>query len=69
MIIVRKLLDFVFTKRELKILDDILPKSTRPLSKEKELKAKKKGNGDGEDNEKSGSGNGNGGGGHLNNVF
>ncbi|ODM89301.1 Sodium-driven chloride bicarbonate exchanger [Orchesella cincta] len=33
MILVRKLLDFVFTKRELKILDDILPKSTRPASK------------------------------------
>ncbi|CAL8143492.1 unnamed protein product [Orchesella dallaii] len=33
MICVRKLLDYVFTKRELKILDDILPKSTRPASK------------------------------------
>lgn len=33
MILVRKLLDFVFTKRELKILDDILPKTTQPFSK------------------------------------
>lgn len=35
MILVRKLLDYVFTKRELKILDDILPKTTQPISKTK----------------------------------
>lgn len=35
MILVRKMLDYVFTKRELKILDDILPTSTRPQIKKK----------------------------------
>lgn len=29
MIIVRKLLEFVFTRQELKILDDIMPESTK----------------------------------------
>lgn len=29
MIVVRKLLDFVFSQRELKILDDVMPETSR----------------------------------------
>jgi len=35
MIGVRKLLDFVFTRRELKILDDVMPEHTRKAIEEK----------------------------------
>lgn len=39
--LIRKLLDFVFTRQELKILDDIMPESTkRKREEEKELKKK-----------------------------
>lgn len=37
MIGIRKLLDFVFTQRELKILDDVMPESAK-RSKEEEQK-------------------------------
>lgn len=37
MIGIRKLLDFVFTQRELKILDDVMPESAK-RSKEEEKK-------------------------------
>lgn len=39
-IVVRKLLDFVFTRQELKILDDIMPESTK-RKREEEKEAKK----------------------------
>ena len=44
MIAVRKLLDFVFSEEELKILDDILPAHHRKekLDKEKEAEEKEK---------------------------
>lgn len=45
-ILVRKCLDFVFTRQELKILDDVLPESTRRSrleEKEKEKEAEKSG--------------------------
>ncbi|ODN05552.1 Sodium-driven chloride bicarbonate exchanger [Orchesella cincta] len=38
MIVVRKLLDFFFTQRELKILDDVMPESTKRRQHEEELK-------------------------------
>jgi len=36
MIAIRKLLDFVFTQRELKFLDDIMPDSTRRAKEDEE---------------------------------
>jgi len=36
MIVVRKLLDFVFSQRELKILDDVMPESTKRNEEEEE---------------------------------
>ncbi|KAG1685795.1 Sodium-driven chloride bicarbonate exchanger [Nymphon striatum] len=36
MIFVRKLLDFIFTQRELKILDDVMPESTKRKKEEEE---------------------------------
>jgi sodium bicarbonate transporter 10 len=36
MIIIRKLLDFLFTQRELKILDDIMPETSRRKEEEEE---------------------------------
>lgn len=41
MVGVRKLLDFLFTQRELRILDDIMPESTR-RKREEELEIKSK---------------------------
>ena len=38
MIVVRKLLDFFFTQRELKILDDVMPESTRRKQVDEEEK-------------------------------
>lgn len=38
MIVVRKLLDFFFTQRELKILDDVMPESTKRKQAEEERK-------------------------------
>lgn len=37
MIGIRKSLDYVFTQRELKILDDVMPESKRTEEDEKEL--------------------------------
>lgn len=37
MIVVRKLLDYVFTQRELKILDDIMPESTKRKDEEERI--------------------------------
>ena len=37
MIVVRKLLDWVFTQRELKILDDIMPESTKRRDEEERM--------------------------------
>lgn len=39
MIVVRKLLDYVFSQRELKILDDIMPEGTK-RKEEEELRMK-----------------------------
>jgi hypothetical protein len=36
MIVVRKLLDFVFSQRELKILDDVMPESTKRNEEEEQ---------------------------------
>lgn len=36
--VVRKLLDFFFTQRELKILDDVMPESTRRKQDDEEQK-------------------------------
>jgi sodium bicarbonate transporter 10 len=35
MIGIRKLLDFVFTRRELKILDDVMPETTKRTEEER----------------------------------
>ena len=42
MIGVRKLLDFVFTQRELKILDDVMPEHTRKAIEEKKREKEEK---------------------------
>ena len=45
-ILVRKLLDFIFTRKELKILDDIMPESTKRKREEEKELFKKEAEGD-----------------------
>lgn len=45
-IVIRKLLDFVFTRKELKILDDIMPESTKRKREEEKELFKKEAEGD-----------------------
>jgi sodium bicarbonate transporter 10 len=47
MIVVRKLLDFVFSQRELKILDDVMPESTKRNQEEEERRKGEWGDTDG----------------------
>lgn len=42
MLLIRKLLDYVFTREELKILDDIMPESTKRKRHEEKEKMNKK---------------------------
>jgi hypothetical protein len=42
MILIRKLLDYVFTREELKILDDVMPESAKRKRHEEKEKNKKK---------------------------
>lgn len=42
MLVIRKLLDFVFTQEELKVLDDKMPESKRKKKLEKKIKSQEK---------------------------